>query len=179
MIMRYNGTCGKTLKVLFVYPNLYMMNMMPPAIAVFSALLKQKGIEVALFDTTYYPWDHAQNIVMGQGVGKFDLSSDKRKENNLQVRPFDLADRGIKPKDSDMLDDFKIVQQDRDLPKPVWDFLRKEHFFAMIIGKEYGGLDFSPAANSYIVSRIASRSISAAVSVMVPNFKGVTILLQN
>ena len=36
----------------------------------------------------------------------------------------------------DMLDDFKIVQQDRDLPKPVWDFLRKEHFFAMIIGKK-------------------------------------------
>lgn len=72
----------------------------------------------------------------------------------------------------DMLDDFKIVQQDRDLPKPVWDYLRKERFFAMIIGKEYGGLDFSPAANSYIVSRIASRSISAAVSVMVPNSLG-------
>jgi len=72
----------------------------------------------------------------------------------------------------DMLDDFKIVQQDRDLPKPVWDFLRKERFFAMIIGKEYGGLDFSPAANSFIVSRIASRSISAAVSVMVPNSLG-------
>ena len=72
----------------------------------------------------------------------------------------------------DMIDDFKIVQQDRDLPKQVWDFLRKERFFAMIIGKEHGGLDFSPAANSYIVSRIASRSISAAVSVMVPNSLG-------
>ncbi|WP_404402405.1 acyl-CoA dehydrogenase [Idiomarina seosinensis] len=72
----------------------------------------------------------------------------------------------------DMLDDFKIVQQDRDLPKPVWDYLRKEHFFAMIIGKEFGGLDFSPAANSYIVSRIATRSVSAAVTVMVPNSLG-------
>ncbi|HAS23152.1 MAG TPA: acyl-CoA dehydrogenase, partial [Idiomarina loihiensis] len=72
----------------------------------------------------------------------------------------------------DMLDDFKIVQQDRDLPKQVWDYLRKERFFAMIIGKDYGGLDFTPAANSYIVSRIASRSISAAVSVMVPNSLG-------
>lgn len=72
----------------------------------------------------------------------------------------------------DMLDDFKIVQQDRDLPKPVWDFLRKEHFFAMIIGKQFGGLEFSPAANSYIVSRIATRSVSAAVTVMVPNSLG-------
>ncbi|WP_404408213.1 acyl-CoA dehydrogenase [Pseudidiomarina marina] len=71
-----------------------------------------------------------------------------------------------------MLDDFRIVQQDSDLPKKVWDYIRKEKFFAMIIGKEFGGLDFSPAANSHIVSRIASRSISAAVSVMVPNSLG-------
>lgn len=71
-----------------------------------------------------------------------------------------------------MLDDFRIVQQDSDLPKKVWDYIRKEKFFAMIIGKEFGGLDFSPAANSHIVSRIATRSISAAVSVMVPNSLG-------
>ncbi|WP_417663888.1 acyl-CoA dehydrogenase [Pseudidiomarina donghaiensis] len=71
-----------------------------------------------------------------------------------------------------MLDDFKIVQKDVDLPKKVWDYIRKEKFFAMIIGKEFGGLDFSPAANSHIVSRIATRSISAAVSVMVPNSLG-------
>jgi len=71
-----------------------------------------------------------------------------------------------------MLDDFNIVQQRHDLPKEVWDYIRKEKFFAMIIGKEFGGLDFSAAANSHIVSRIASRSISAAVSVMVPNSLG-------
>lgn len=71
-----------------------------------------------------------------------------------------------------MLDDYKIVQKQRDLPKPVWDFIRKEKFFAMIIGKEFGGLAFSPAANSHIVSRIATRSISAAVTVMVPNSLG-------
>lgn len=97
---------GKTFKVLFVYPNLYMMNMMPPAIAVFSALLKRKGIEVALFDTTYYPWDHANAVIAGQGVGKFDMSSDKRKELTLQVRPFNLEEKGIRPKTTDMVDDF-------------------------------------------------------------------------
>lgn len=71
-----------------------------------------------------------------------------------------------------MLDDFNIVQQDRDLPEAVWNYIRKEKFFAMIIGKEFGGLAFSPAANSHIVSRIATRSISAAVTVMVPNSLG-------
>lgn len=71
-----------------------------------------------------------------------------------------------------MIDDFTIVQEDCDLPEIVWDYLRKEKFFAMIIGKEFGGLEFSPAANSHIVSRIATRSISTAVTVMVPNSLG-------
>jgi len=94
-----DSTSLRQFRVLFVYPNLYMMNMMPPSIAIFSALLKQKGMETALFDTTYYPWDHANASVTGQGVGKFDLSSDKRKELTLQVRPFNLEDRGIRPKE--------------------------------------------------------------------------------
>lgn len=71
-----------------------------------------------------------------------------------------------------MLNDFQIVQEDCDLPEAVWAYLRQEKFFAMIIGREFGGLEFSPAANSHIVSRIATRSISAAVTVMVPNSLG-------
>src|SRR5690554_917992 len=71
-----------------------------------------------------------------------------------------------------MLNDFDIVVHQRDLPTEVWQYLKQEGFFAMIIGKEFGGLDFSPAANSHIVARIATRSISAAVSVMVPNSLG-------
>ncbi len=71
-----------------------------------------------------------------------------------------------------MLDDFRIVQQDADLPPKVWKYIRKEGFFAMTIGREFGGLEFSAAANSHIVSRIATRSLSAAVTVMVPNSLG-------
>lgn len=78
-----------------------------------------------------------------------------------------------------MLDDFKIVATDRDLPQEVWQYLRDERFFAMIIGREYGGLGFSPAANSYIVSRIATRSVSCAVTVMVPNSLGPGELLSH
>ena len=39
-----------------------------------------------------------------------------------------------------MLDDYKIVQKDKDLPKEVWDFLKTEGFFAMIIPEKFGGL---------------------------------------
>ena len=42
------------IKVLFVYPNTYGMNMLPPAIAMFSAILKNEGHQVQIFDTTYY-----------------------------------------------------------------------------------------------------------------------------
>lgn len=78
-----------------------------------------------------------------------------------------------------MLDDYKIVKQDRDLPKEVWDYLRKERFFSLIISKEYGGREFSALANSTIVSRIATRSISTAVTVMVPNSLGPGELLSH
>jgi hypothetical protein len=71
-----------------------------------------------------------------------------------------------------MLDDYKIVHEDKDLPKEVWDFLRNEKFFTMIIPKSFGGLGFSAIANSTIVAKISSRSLSAAVTVMVPNSLG-------
>src|SRR5690554_6157921 len=71
-----------------------------------------------------------------------------------------------------MLNDFNISVHTRDLPEDVWNYMKKEGFFAMTIGKEFGGLEFSAAANSHIVARIATRSLSAAVTVMVPNSLG-------
>jgi acyl-CoA dehydrogenase len=70
-----------------------------------------------------------------------------------------------------MVDDWKISQE-RDLPKKVWDYIKKEKFLGMIIPKEYGGLGFSAAGHSAVVTRIASRSVPVAVTVMVPNSLG-------
>lgn len=78
-----------------------------------------------------------------------------------------------------MLDDWQINQELHDLPKPVWDFLKKHHFFAMIIPKSYGGLEFSALGHSSVVMKIAGRSISAAVTVMVPNSLGPGELLMH
>ncbi len=76
-----------------------------------------------------------------------------------------------------MLDDWDITHERRDLPPKVWRFLKDKGFFGMIIPKQYGGLEFSAQAHSAVVVKIASRSITAAVTVMVPNSLGPAELL--
>ncbi len=71
-----------------------------------------------------------------------------------------------------MLDDWKINWEWRDLPGEAWDFVKKHKFFGMIIPKEFGGLGFSPYAHSEVVRKLSSRSLAAAVTVMVPNSLG-------
>jgi len=71
-----------------------------------------------------------------------------------------------------MLDDWEISEHHQDLPEPVWKFIRENGFFSMIIPETYGGLEFSAQANSAVVMKIASRNITAAVTVMVPNSLG-------
>jgi acyl-CoA dehydrogenase len=71
-----------------------------------------------------------------------------------------------------MLDDWQITGELNDLPPEVWEFIKKNKFFGMIVPKEYGGLGFSALANSTVVMKIASRSITAGVTVMVPNSLG-------
>ena len=56
-----------------------------------------------------------------------------------------------------------------DLPPNVWEFLKRRRFFGLIIPESFGGLGFSAAAHSAVVSKIGSRSTTAAVTVMVPN----------
>lgn len=65
------------MRILLFYPNLYGMNTLPPAIGLFTAVLRHRGHEVALFDTTVY-----------EGLyGAID--TDKQKSDNLNARPFD------------------------------------------------------------------------------------------
>ena len=71
-----------------------------------------------------------------------------------------------------MLDDWKIENETRDLPPDVWNFIKKNRFFGMIIPKQYGGLEFSARAQSDVIIKISSRSVAAAVTVMVPNSLG-------
>jgi len=76
-----------------------------------------------------------------------------------------------------MLDDWDICDTHRRLPAHVWNYMREHRFFSMIIPRDYGGLEFSAAAHSAVVQKIASRNITAAVTVMVPNSLGPAELL--
>lgn len=71
-----------------------------------------------------------------------------------------------------MLDDWKITWEDGDLSPDVWDFIRQNRFFGMIVPRKYGGLEFSAFAHSEVIRKISSRSATAAVTVMVPNSLG-------
>lgn len=71
-----------------------------------------------------------------------------------------------------MIDDWEINHKTADLPPEVWQFLRDNKFFGMIIPKSHGGLAFSAFAHSEIVRYISTRSVAAAVTVMVPNSLG-------
>ncbi len=76
-----------------------------------------------------------------------------------------------------MLDDWRITEEHHDLPPEVWQFLKDQRLFGMIIPRRYGGLEFSALAHSTVVMKLASRSVSAAVTVMVPNSLGPAELL--
>ena len=80
------------IRVLFIYPNTFGMNMLPPAIALFSAILKQQGHQVALFDATYYSIDYGVN-------------SDGTKAERLNVVPFETDAFGIKMRETNWRDD--------------------------------------------------------------------------
>jgi acyl-CoA dehydrogenase len=75
-----------------------------------------------------------------------------------------------------MVSDWEIYKT-RDIPEKAWTFLKKEKFFGMIIPKEYGGLGFSPMANSAVVAKMSSRSSALGITVMVPNSLGPAELL--
>ena len=78
-----------------------------------------------------------------------------------------------------MLDDFDITHRRGDLPPEVWSFLKSRGFFAMIIGKAYGGLGFSAYAHSCVLVKLASRSVVCASTVAVPNSLGPAELLNH
>ena len=78
-----------------------------------------------------------------------------------------------------MLDDWRIVEELHDLPPAAWQFLKDKGFFGMIIPKKYGGMGFSALAHSQVIIKLASRSCTAVVTVMVPNSLGPAELLNH
>ena len=78
-----------------------------------------------------------------------------------------------------MLDDWHATHELTDLPQDVWQYLKDNQFFAMIIKKEYGGLEFSAFAQSCVLQKLSSKSMLLSSIVGVPNSLGPGELLQH
>jgi acyl-CoA dehydrogenase len=78
-----------------------------------------------------------------------------------------------------MTDDFDITHRRGDMPPEIWAFLKSKGFFAMIIQKKYGGLEFSAYAHSCVLAKLAGRSTTVSSTVAVPNSLGPAELLQH
>lgn len=123
----------KNFKVLLVYPNHMMVNLLPTNIGILTTCLRQNGFEVGLFDTTYYR--------------TAERAPDEIRVENLQIRKFSLEDFGITFKPNHYLDDFeqKVLDFKPDLigysvvedtwPQAVLMMERVKHFrIATIVG---------------------------------------------
>lgn len=75
-----------------------------------------------------------------------------------------------------MATDWEIHQR-KDLPPEVWDYLKRERFFGMMIPAEYGGRGFSNATYSAVMAKLASRSFTHTATVGVTNSLGPAKLL--
>lgn len=76
-----------------------------------------------------------------------------------------------------MVHNWTVLNDLHDLPTEVWDYLKKEKFFGLMIPESYGGLGFSPLAHSTIVMKLATQSSTCAITAMVPNSLGPAELL--
>ncbi len=90
------------LRVLLVYPNYMMVNLLPTNIGILTACLVREGYEVDLFDTTFYR--------------TAEKSIDEMRTENLQFRKFDLSEVGIfyneNPVDADFVKKVRAFKPD-------------------------------------------------------------------
>lgn len=85
---------SRPLKVLLVYPNYMMVNLLPTNLGILTTCLKNAGFDVDLFDTTFYR--------------TAEKSLDEIRVENLQLRKFSLDDFGVHYKKTDYLEDFLL-----------------------------------------------------------------------
>jgi acyl-CoA dehydrogenase len=76
-----------------------------------------------------------------------------------------------------MVDDFDVTHRRADLPPAAWDYIKQQGFFGMIIPKQYGGLQLGTYAQSSVLIKLSSRSITLGSTVAVPNSLGPAELL--
>lgn len=75
-----------------------------------------------------------------------------------------------------MINEWEIINH-QDLSPALWDYIKDNRFFGMIISKKYGGLEFSALAHSEVLAKLAGCSATVASTIAVPNSLGPAELL--
>ncbi len=78
-----------------------------------------------------------------------------------------------------MVDEWQINHKDADLSPEIWQYLKDNKFFAMIIKRQFGGLEFSAYAQSRVLQKLSGVSAVLSTTVGVPNSLGPGELLQH
>ena len=81
----------KDFRILFIYPNTMMATLVPISLSILYPCLKSKGFQVELFDTTFYKTE--------------EESFEQRRVELLQIKEFNLAERGITFIETDIHED--------------------------------------------------------------------------
>jgi radical SAM superfamily enzyme YgiQ (UPF0313 family) len=90
----------KNFRVLLINCNTMLDTLITAGIGILSACLQREGIEVRLFDTTFYR--------------TAERTGDEARAHALQVKKTDFADLGIVPEETDVVEDFvRVVESYR------------------------------------------------------------------
>lgn len=76
-----------------------------------------------------------------------------------------------------MVNDWEMTHHRADLSPEIWQFLKQEGFFGLIIPKQYGGKEFSALGHATIVAKVYPCSSMLASMITVPNSLGPAELL--
>lgn len=165
-----------------VWAYLFLIILVPPTVFLLLPptryMLSQKAMK--LMAGAIPPISETENIALQAGTLWWDkdLFSGSPKWKEL----LDFSNTGLSQEEKAFIDgpvkklcsmlDEEAIAQDRDLPEVVWQFIKDERFLGMVIEKKYGGLGFSASGHAAVISKIATVSIPAAITVMVPNSLG-------
>ena len=164
--------------------------------AIFMGLLSIPPVRMAMLTAPVFavvnrilpPVSETEQEALDAGTIGWDaeLFSGKPDWNVLKnIAPLELSDEerafldGPTEELCQMLDDWEIRHETKDIPAEAIAFMAEKGFFGMLISKEHGGLGFSPQAQSLIVGKISSRSPDAATVVAVPNSLGPGELIEH
>lgn len=148
-----------------------------------NAVIKRTFLSRAMYNAAKKvmpPISQTEQIALGSGTIGFDRdiftgSPSLKKLNETYDSKLSTEESAFLSHQVDslcsLLNDHEVSQK-KDFSKEAWDYMRDEKFFGMKIPKEWGGLGFSTAAVSAVLSKLATQCFDANATVAVPNSLG-------